>query len=478
MTDTDVKDIIFWVAPKAPISGHVLSQERQPISRAFVALDLGGLWRTIHSSPEGYYQMNTLPLLPKNEKRIAQLSAYHKQYGFGKTHPFTYTSGERLTNVDITLTKGFLLSGRVTQPDNAPIEGVVVQFLDSKEGTGLSWQALTDSDGEYCFEEALPNWEGALIAKALGYDPKKKNLSISAGKNEERIDFVLIPNGKEAVITGIVVDRNGRPLERVRLLIQESGSNQGMRYTEQITSSDGHFEITDLYPNGAYNISAAMLTYSFLETTVFGIPANSENIVITLWFEPVKVSISLDDSALSEEVKNGILFVYPETSEFIQQDTYPISSQQSAVVLLKEPGQFNFEVKNPLFRGFESMIITEESLKQINLTIHLKPADSFIVYFFAKYHNGQLYDQPYRARLRLQTQEGQQPYENARHVQPLDNNDPELMGVADFLVYEEGVYELTVWDQWNNTIERTILSLDPLMGKDHGFVRFPDVVFP
>ena len=481
VTNSDIKDIVFWVAPKASISGRVLTKQHEPVAQAFVGLELGGWWITTESLQDGFYQMKSLPLLPKNEKRTVHLSAYHKQRGFGKTPEISYKSGDTLTNADIILSEGIVLAGKVTQPDGKPITGAVLTFIDQEPGgTGLSWKAQSDSQGEYRFEEVLPRWDGMLTAEGHGYETKKQKITLPEEKKEERIDFVLNPANNKAVITGTVADRNGRPLEDVQLMVQQTGTIDIM-VLDKHTDSEGRFKITGLYADRFYNIHLKMSSYPFLETIIYGIPAGSENIVLSLWFEPVTVTVRLDDSALPEKItKNSSVTVQYPSSKIMVDHEYFVPNQQPVEVVLDEPGQFVFSVMRPECRGKEPLTVTEDSPKQISLAIHLTPTTYFSPYFLATYPDGQRFNQPFHGRLRLLVKDGQQPFEDIVHFKPTDYKEPELLGVAGFMVYDEGLYELTVWDQFYKPIKRTILYVKP--SKDSKLwapsVRLPDVIFP
>ena len=156
------------------------------------------------------------------------------------------------------------VSGRVTIGDK-PAPGIVVVAGGMNQST-VTAQATSDADGHYRI--------GGLVAGQIAITPaaplyvlpsspmtgSSKVVTLSSGEAVDGIDFKLTRGG---VITGRVVDADGRPLieERINLLpIDENGAlsrQQFSRYNYQMYQTDDR-GVYRLYgvPAGRYKVSA------------------------------------------------------------------------------------------------------------------------------------------------------------------------------------------------------------------------------
>jgi protocatechuate 3,4-dioxygenase beta subunit len=155
------------------------------------------------------------------------------------------------------------VSGRVTIGDK-PAPGIVV-VAGGMNQSSVTAQATSDADGHYRI--------GGLVAGQISITPaaplyvlpsspmtgSSKVVTLSSGEAVDGIDFKLTRGG---VITGRVVDADGRPLieERINLLlIDENGASrqQFSRYSYQMYQTDDR-GVYRLYgvPAGRYKISA------------------------------------------------------------------------------------------------------------------------------------------------------------------------------------------------------------------------------
>jgi hypothetical protein len=114
------------------IRGRILGPDRRPVAdaRVTIASDEGS--RTTISGPSGDYAIDTLPA-GRFRMRASKPGLVSREYG--QLGPGTVArdiargTGERLSGMDITLTRGNAISGRVTGDDGQPIEGIGVQLF-------------------------------------------------------------------------------------------------------------------------------------------------------------------------------------------------------------------------------------------------------------------------------------------------------------------------------------------------------------
>lgn len=138
---------------------------------------------------------------------------------------------------DIRLTRGSVLSGRITDMDSMPMQGVDVALHDQKT------IVTTDKDGTYRIH-SLPGEANLSISVPYGYSLATQDLqSITVGMNDsiEGIDFKLTKDHKKThIIRGRVVDTEGKPIQNAMVKL-----NIGLisDTPQVITNVDGRFSI-------------------------------------------------------------------------------------------------------------------------------------------------------------------------------------------------------------------------------------------
>ncbi len=150
-----------------------------------------------------------------------------------------------------------LLVGRVTDKFENPLEGARVRLLTPhsifsdapSEHGGI--EALTGADGR--FEIAATRAGTATISvRASGFSPlEKSQVPIPAGRRHDLGDFVLHAG---AILSGQVVDSNGRPVEGAELHLASARAGffasevlmSRLREPLSVTGVDGSFRVDEL----------------------------------------------------------------------------------------------------------------------------------------------------------------------------------------------------------------------------------------
>lgn len=158
-----------------------------------------------------------------------------------------FSAGEARTGVDVALSHGGQMTGRVTDTGGAPIPSVYVQAW--KKNTYESFSRITDAAGRYTFT-GLESGDYEVSFEASGYvaeafDDRPVDtpdlVHVTAPNTISGIDAVL---GFGGMISGTVTAADtGLPLEGVSVSAQGAGSND---FGNGETDAAGHYVVTGL----------------------------------------------------------------------------------------------------------------------------------------------------------------------------------------------------------------------------------------
>jgi protocatechuate 3,4-dioxygenase beta subunit len=185
---------------------------------------------------------------------------------------------EKSTELTIILDRGGMLSGKVVNEDNEPIEGVSVWVSQPQEEgvtrmptLGGSKTGRTGADGTFRLEGIAP---GAYLLQARknGYLLyKEEGVSISSGEKNEGVEITL---SLGLSISGRVVDTHGMPIKSTHVQ-----ATDGRHYASTGTDARGEYKLTGLY-EGSFRITASSQDY--LSHTIEDVRAPASNVTITL----------------------------------------------------------------------------------------------------------------------------------------------------------------------------------------------------
>jgi hypothetical protein len=278
------------------IRGRVFAGDTgKPLRRARLTLsgaELSGNSRTTSTDLDGRYELTDLPA-GRYALRVNRSGYLALRYGQrrplepGKS--IQVADKQLVDNVDFSLPRMGLITGRVLDEFNEPIEGVNVfalrlmyfngrrQFVPTGGGGP---QVRTDDAGQYRLLGLAP---GTYLVRAstretwtvnrrdekqvMGYAPtyfpgttrltEARRVNVGLGKETSNTDLALVA-GKAAKVSGTAFDSHGRPFTNV--IVREEVRGDGFASFGQAGSAtvaaDGTFAIPNI-PPGDYILAAA-----------------------------------------------------------------------------------------------------------------------------------------------------------------------------------------------------------------------------
>src|SRR6476620_9609888 len=153
------------------------------------------------------------------------------------------------------------ISGKVTNKDK-PLAGVVMYLSTNRHSSQerlISYKGKTDVNGEYRIAN-VPAGNYVIMPLAPAFvmtaeeAPQGRTLIVNKGETIEHIDFSLLRGG---VITGKVVDADGRPAIEERVFIFNAQTNERLYFTENelVTDDRGVYRAFGLRA-GSYKVGA------------------------------------------------------------------------------------------------------------------------------------------------------------------------------------------------------------------------------
>ena len=227
---------------------------------------VGGGTFTLNGLPSGSYNVGVFA-----DGYITQLAkAVTVASGVVDSSSLTWTSGwsdmgtvavaANTTELNVTLSTGYTISGSVTGSTESALSSVWVNAWDKTNAIGAG--AITDSSGAYSIE-GLPS--GTYQVEVWTSDGDK-SVEVTLGSENVTQDLVLT---KEAGgISGTVTDSAGAAKSGAMVLVYSSGS----QVAATVTDSSGAFTVTGLAA-GTYTVKVFgggdfSTTYSYQETSV------------------------------------------------------------------------------------------------------------------------------------------------------------------------------------------------------------------
>lgn len=167
-------------------------------------------------------------------------------YAEARSRQVSITTGEVIDKVDITLTAGTFVFGKVSDARGVPIVGAQVT---AKPEVGLPIEAFSDSDGMYRLGPIGGKLE--LGASAFGHVAARRVIDVPATKGRtagtRREDIVL--DVANAILAGTLDDTTGAAVAAATIEVI-SGAGEGRHV---VTGADGTFSI-DMLPKGRVRV--------------------------------------------------------------------------------------------------------------------------------------------------------------------------------------------------------------------------------
>ena len=281
----------------AVLRGRVVAADNgRPLRRARVTATREGTGddrvRSTSTSIDGRFELKELPAgrYRINVTRGGYLALDYGQRRPGELgRPIELVEKQTVDKIEFALPRMGLITGRVTDENGEPIEGVTMYALRSMFFDGrrrlvpVNMRSETDDAGEFRITRLAPGtyyvmgrsretWTVTANGQdtAYGYLPTyfpatgaptdARAIRIGVGQEVNGVDFSLLP-GRSAAVSGIAVDSKGQPFQRVSISEEVRGTNFGsfMGGPSAPVSADGTFRVADVAP-GTYTISASRQT--------------------------------------------------------------------------------------------------------------------------------------------------------------------------------------------------------------------------
>jgi RNA polymerase sigma factor (sigma-70 family) len=212
------------------IAGRVLGPEKEPVRGARVWFDVTGLPEdalgynparglSAFSAEDGSF---TIPAPGQLRGMIGDIQLFavasHAAYSPARAGPIAFPrTGDRWQDIEIVLSRGIVIEGKVTDTSGRPVPGARVTARapaaagvdpTSPEAAGSTRSAFSGHDGSYRIRGAPPE-TFEVRARAIRHAAATVPVSPDGEEGATRVDIVLDPG---ASIEGRVVDSTGAPV--------------------------------------------------------------------------------------------------------------------------------------------------------------------------------------------------------------------------------------------------------------------------
>lgn len=260
MVTAPAEDLLIEIPEGATLSGRVIDGEtKAPVTSFTISVSAdrsgGGMMiRTIPTprnfqSDQGEFSLSNVTTDPA--ELIVQAPGYVEKRVRGVEAP----AGETREGIEIAMSRGTAVTGRVTDPSGQPLSGVTVARDDGNRVMGpprLSGNA-TDAEGKFeigPFDDEVVT----LRFERDGYRHELREVKLSG-----RTASVDVRMTRGAALTGQVVTEAGAPVEGARVSVR-SGADF-ITQTSATTDSSGAFRVEGL-PEGRVRVSASRSGFS------------------------------------------------------------------------------------------------------------------------------------------------------------------------------------------------------------------------
>ena len=193
------------------------------------------IWTT---TSDGRYRIRGLP---KGKVFVLALAT---GFAEGRSKQVAIDVGQTVTGVDIVLTPGTFITGKVTDQHGTPVVGAQIS---AKPELGAALSAFTDLEGLYKLGPLTGTID--LAATAYGHGDARKTLDLPVVKGatpgEQRADLTLVV--ADAILAGTIDDATGATVAGATVELMD---NDGRR---SISGDDGTFAI-DMLEQGTHKV--------------------------------------------------------------------------------------------------------------------------------------------------------------------------------------------------------------------------------
>ncbi len=236
------------------ISGEVTDEEGEPLPGVLVTTHVWSYLDHIefkeYTDEQGKYTINDVPDGHRN------INFYYEGY-YDNYLETNVAEGETShVNAQLSPFRFGSISGRVTNEDGEPMEGVMVRISQSWYYDSFQTTTYTDSEGKYILDE-IPDSFIIVQFYYKGYHEAIENTVVNEDETSN-LDMQLFLY-KFGTISGQVTDENGEPLQGVTAVLF-IWANQDSYEITAYTDSDGRYTLQNV-PDGFRNVKFNLIGY-------------------------------------------------------------------------------------------------------------------------------------------------------------------------------------------------------------------------
>lgn len=261
---TGPAEVSLTLSPGAAVSGRVVDERGQGVAGARVVYSGASDWGVqaderkdgVLSGPDGAW---SIAALGAGSFRFV---ARHEQFAPGTSAIVTLDGRTATTGVEIKLTVGATVAGKVVDSAGAPVASARVRIaVATRSMIGSEPRQVYSADDGTFIVRGLPKKPLEAVALAESGSSRTTELDASAGDIKDAILTV----DQTGTIAGVVVDKAGEPIEGAQVVAVpdfRSGSTADPMqfrlrgFAPELTDSGGHFNLTGLAP-GKYLVRAS-----------------------------------------------------------------------------------------------------------------------------------------------------------------------------------------------------------------------------
>lgn len=235
-------ELTVVLAPLLGISGRVVNTRGEPVAGAQVQLRPSAGATPALSEKDGSFRFEGL------EEGLYALEAQHPRHG--PSEPKTAASGE--SEVELVLTRGGELAGRVERADGTPAQHffvVVDRFVprggEAQRGRPFKPVQVRGGDGSFVFPDLAPGtYDLVADAPSEGGPATATNVEVAAGVRTSGLVLKLGPGGE---LEGVVLEASGGPVPDADVRLQDA-ARSSRQLPPQAVKSDalGRFRFVGL----------------------------------------------------------------------------------------------------------------------------------------------------------------------------------------------------------------------------------------
>jgi hypothetical protein len=266
LVQTAPVEVNVVLIPGAPVSGRVVSAAGQPVADAIVVFSGASDWNVRaderrdgeRTGADGTF---TFAALPAGSFRFV---ARHPAHAPGTSSIVTLDGSTEQKGVEIRMSEGATVSGIVVDGAGAPVASARVRIGVASRGMiGVEPRQVFSADDGTFTVAGLPR--KPLEAVALAESGSSETRPVDASQGD--VADVRLTIDITGTIAGIVVDKQGEPLEGVQVGAAPDFRSGGFDpqafrlrgFPQELTDAGGRFELAGLAP-GAYMVRASRST--------------------------------------------------------------------------------------------------------------------------------------------------------------------------------------------------------------------------